>query len=183
MVPAIRRRLVQIPRLGYLKLKILFIALRATFFGAAFVLLWGWVALLLRDRYDAEIAFELPPWILAVGVSLVIAGGSVVLACVVTFVARGEGTPAPFDPPRKFVAAGPYRFVRNPMYIGAFLVLLGFGFYQRSPAIVLFTVPWLTLAHLFVVLFEEPHLTATFGETYSAYRRRVRRWAPRLGVR
>ena len=39
--------------------------------------------------------------------------------CIGTFVTKGQGTPAPFDPPREFVASGPYRYVRNPMYIGA----------------------------------------------------------------
>jgi protein-S-isoprenylcysteine O-methyltransferase Ste14 len=83
------------------------------------------------------------------------------------------------DPPRNFVAAGPYQFVRNPMYIGGFLVLAGFGLYEQSPAILLFALPWLLLAHLFVILYEEPHLRATFGAPYDAYCRSVRRWLPR----
>jgi protein-S-isoprenylcysteine O-methyltransferase Ste14 len=107
------------------------------------------------------------------------AGGTLAFACVATFVNRGEGTPAPFDPPRKFVAAGPYRFVRNPMYIAAFTVLLGFGLYEQSPAILLFTLAWLLAAHLFVILYEEPHLHSTFGAPFDDYCRSVRRWLPR----
>ena len=107
------------------------------------------------------------------------AGGTLAFACIATFVTRGEGTPAPMDPPRKFVAAGPYRFVRNPMYIGGFLVLAGFGLYEQSPAILLFALPWLLLAHFFVILYEEPHLRATFGSPYDAYCRSVCRWPPR----
>jgi len=68
--------------------------------------------------------------------------------------------------------------VRNPMYIGGFIVLLGFGLYEQSPAILLFTLPWLLLAHLFVILYEEPHLRATFGAPYEDYCRSVRRWLP-----
>jgi protein-S-isoprenylcysteine O-methyltransferase Ste14 len=49
------------------------------------------------------------------------------------------------------------------MYIGGFAVILGFGLYERSPAILLFALPWLLSAHLFVVLYEEPHVRATFG--------------------
>jgi protein-S-isoprenylcysteine O-methyltransferase Ste14 len=64
------------------------------------------------------------------------------------------------------------------MYIGGFLVLAGFGLYEQSPAILLFTLPWLLLAHLFVILYEEPHLRATFGTPYEAYCRAVRRWLP-----
>src|SRR5260370_35447006 len=105
----------------------------------------------------------------ALGIALMAAGGILAFACVATFVTRGEGTPAPFDPPRKFVAAGPYKFARNPMYLGGLIVLFGFGFYEQSPAILLFTLPWLLFAHLFVILYEEPHLRATFCEPYEAY--------------
>jgi protein-S-isoprenylcysteine O-methyltransferase Ste14 len=161
-------------------MKTLFVALRATFFSAAFVLLWGWVALSLHRRYDATLGSALPAWTSALGIALMIAGGTLAFACIATFVSRGEGTPAPMDPPRKFVAAGPYQFVRNPMYIGGFLTLTGFGLYERSPAILLFTPPWLLLAHLFVIFYEEPHLRATFGSPYDAYCRSVPRWLPRV---
>jgi protein-S-isoprenylcysteine O-methyltransferase Ste14 len=53
------------------------------------------------------------------------AGALVALSCIFTFVRIGRGTPAPFDPPRLLVIRGPYRFVRNPMYIGAGLTLAG----------------------------------------------------------
>jgi protein-S-isoprenylcysteine O-methyltransferase Ste14 len=160
-------------------MKTLFVALRAAMFGAGFIFLWGWVAVSLHDRYDATLGFALGGWARALGIALMVAGGIVALACVATFVTRGEGTPAPFDPPRKFVAAGPYQFVRNPMYIGGFTVLLGFGLYEQSPTILVFTLPWLLCAHLFVILYEEPHLRATFGTPYEAYCRSVRRWLPR----
>jgi protein-S-isoprenylcysteine O-methyltransferase Ste14 len=57
-------------------------------------------------------------------------------------------------------------------------VLAGFGLYEQSPAILLFALPWLLLAHLFVILYEEPHLRVTFGTPYEAYCRSVRRWLP-----
>ena len=160
-------------------MKTIFIALRAAIFSAGFIVLWGWVALGLHRRYDAALGFALGGWTRVLGIALMAAGGTLAFACVATFVTRGEGTPAPMDPPRKFVAAGPYHFVRNPMYIGGFIVLFGFGLYEQSPAILLFTLPWLLLAHLFVILYEEPHLRATFGATYDAYCRSVRRWLPR----
>jgi protein-S-isoprenylcysteine O-methyltransferase Ste14 len=160
-------------------MKTLFVALRAAIFGTGFIFLWGWVALDLHHRYDITLGIALPDWTHALGIALMAAGGTLAFSCVATFVTRGEGTPAPFDPPRKFVAVGPYSFVRNPMYIGGFIVLLGVGLYEQSAAILLFTLPWLLSAHLFVVLYEEPHVRSTFGAPYDMYCRSVRRWLPR----
>jgi protein-S-isoprenylcysteine O-methyltransferase Ste14 len=159
-------------------MKTLFIALRATIFGTGFILLWGWVVLSLHHRYDT-LGSALPGWTHPLGIALMAAGGILAFACVATFVTRGEGTPAPFDPPRKFVAAGPYQVVRNPMYTGGFVLLVGFGLYEQSLTILLFTLPWLLCAHLFVILYEEPHLRRTFGTPYEAYCRLVGRWLPR----
>lgn len=161
-------------------MKTLFLALRAAVVSTAFVSLWGWVAWRVHSRYDSALGFPLPEWTRGLGIALLAFGGTLALACITTFVARGEGTPAPFDPPRKFVAAGPYKIVRNPMYIGGCVVLFGYGLYEHSPAILLFALPWLLLAHLFVILYEEPHLRATFGAPYDAYCRSVHRWLPRL---
>jgi len=158
--------------------KTLFIALRTAIFGTGFIFLWGWVALSLHHRYDITLGSALSDGVRMLGIALMASGGTLAFACVATFVTRGEGTPAPFDPPRNFVAAGPYRFVRNPMYIGGFTVLLCFGLYEQSVAILLFTLPWLLSAHLFVVLYEEPHLRSTFGTPYDAYCHSVRRWLP-----
>ena len=163
-------------------MKTLFIALRAAIFGAGFIFLWGWVALSLHHRYDTTLGLALTGWTRALGIVLMTAGGTLAFACVVTFVTCGEGTPAPFDPPRKFVAAGPYQFVRNPMYVGGFTVLWGFGLYEQSPTILLFTLPWLLSAHLFVILYEEPHLRVTFGAPYEAYCHSVRRWLPHCSL-
>lgn len=160
-------------------MKMYFIALRAAIFVTGFIFLWGWVALSLHHRYDANLGIALSDWIGKLGIVLMACGGTLAFACVTTFVTDGEGTPAPFDPPCKFVAVGPYRFVRNPMYIGAFIVLFGFGLYEQSAAILLFTLPWLLCAHLFVLIYEEPHLRATFGPPYDTYCHSVPRWFPR----
>ncbi len=53
-------------------------------------------------------------------------GGAIGLICIVTFIVKGSGTPAPFDAPKNFVAWGPYKYVRNPMYIGGLILLIGF---------------------------------------------------------
>src|ERR1051325_1731894 len=99
-----------------------------------FVLLWAWVVLGL-DVYDQSFGVVLPLWTDFPGVILMIAGGVLAILCIGVFVVHGKGTAAPFDPPREFVAVGPYRYVRNPMYIGGWGVLVGAGLILRSPSI------------------------------------------------
>jgi protein-S-isoprenylcysteine O-methyltransferase Ste14 len=77
-----------------------------------------------------------------------------------------------------FVAMGPYRYVRNPMYVGAILALLGGGLIVRSVSVLLLAVVFWTLAHLLVLLNEEPSLERRFGESYLRYKQRVHRWLP-----
>jgi len=160
-------------------MKTLLIAVRAAVYGTGFVLLWGWVALSVR-RFDPEIGGVLPAWTRPLGIVLMVVGAALAVSCVAVFVMRGRGTPAPFDPPREFVAQGPYQYVRNPMYVGGLGVLAGFGLYQRSLAIVLFALVFLCCAHLFVVFYEEPGLERRFGQSYRDYKRSVNRWLPRL---
>jgi protein-S-isoprenylcysteine O-methyltransferase Ste14 len=159
--------------------KTVFIAVRALIVMAAFLWLWAWVALGLR-RYDRRYGLQLPEWTRWLAVPVMLAGASLAVACVATFVVIGRGTPAPFDPPRQFVAVGPYRCVRNPMYIGGALLLAGFALYLPSGAALIFCLPWLLLAHIFVLAYEEPALRRKFGAPYETYCRTVPRWIPRL---
>ena len=108
------------------------------------------------------------------------AGAAIALWCVFTFAKIGKGTPAPFDPPRKLVIQGPYRFVRNPMYIGAALALAGAALFYQSAALLGYAGLFLICSHFFVVWYEEPTLRRTFGEEYETYCRQVRRWRPRV---
>ena len=105
-------------------------------------------------------------------------GVAVALWCILTFAVLGKGTPAPFDPPRRLVIRGPYKFVRNPMYIGAAIALAGAALFYQSAALAGYAVAFLLMTHAFVMLYEEPTLRATFGAYYDSYCRRVRRWWP-----
>ena len=162
-------------------MKRLFVAVRATVFGGAFVWFWGWMAVA-TSRLEPLGASQLPAWAAPVGLVALTCGVALAFSCVALFVVRGEGTPAPFDAPRVFVVAGPYRIVRNPMYIGGWLMLTGLALVERSIAMLAFALVWIALAHLFVITYEEPTLHARFGASYDAYRRRVRRWMPRKNV-
>jgi protein-S-isoprenylcysteine O-methyltransferase Ste14 len=151
------------------------VVFRAILYSAAFVLLWAWLAASVQPL-DARLPFTIPAWARPLGLALIFTGALLVLWCISTFVARGHGTPAPFDPPREFVAAGPYRYVRNPMYIGGFSVLLGAGLAVRSPSIIGLAVLFLLLTHLLVWLYEEPAMDRRFGEPYLRYKASVHRW-------
>lgn len=157
---------------------LIFVALRSVAFASGFVWLWAWVALLLR-RYDDVLGGPLPALSRPFGFVALSLGGALAAWCIGSFVVRGHGTPAVFDAPRRLVAVGPYPYVRNPMYIGGALLLLGYGLDQQSPSIILFVPAWWLLFHLVVVLYEEPTLRSKFGRDYDEYCRRVPRWIPR----
>jgi protein-S-isoprenylcysteine O-methyltransferase Ste14 len=112
------------------------------------------------------------------GLAMIAVGGALALSCVLTFALIGKGTPAPFDPPRRLVMAGPYARVRNPMYIGAALALFGAALFFGSAALTLYATAFLVVIHLFVVFYEEPTLHRLFGASYDEYRRNVHRWMP-----
>ena len=113
------------------------------------------------------------------GVLLAVSGAALALMCILTFVFVGRGTPAPFDPPRRLVIRGPYRLVRNPMYLSAGLALAGAGIFYESIPLLGYAALFLVITHLFVVLYEEPTLRRTFDTDYEAYCRRVGRWWPK----
>lgn len=152
-----------------------FTILRGVVYSAAFCWLWAYLAILVRPL-DAELPVSLHAWLRPIGWVLAGAGALLAGTCIATFVTRGRGTPAPFDPPREFVVTGPYRYVRNPMYVGGAAVMLGAGLVVSSPSIVLLALGFLLLMHLFVVLYEEPALTDKFGPSYQQYKASVHRW-------
>jgi len=119
-----------------------------------------------------------PVWSELAGTGLVIAGFALVLWCLVTFAFVGKGTAAPFDPPRRLVVVGPYRFVRNPIYVGAVVAMLGAAMVLWSWWLVLYALVVLVVTHVLVILYEEPHLRSVFGQSYEDYLHSVHRWIP-----
>ena len=157
----------------------LFAALRTLVFAGFFFWLWTTLGLW-ASRFDPVFGGPLPSWTRPVGAVFALAGAALALTCMGLFAIRGKGTPAPFDPPRRLVAFGPYRAIRNPMYIGGWLLIAGFAMIGRSSSVLVFSFAFLVLAHFFVILYEEPTLTSKFGPAYDNYRRAVPRWIPKL---
>lgn len=95
------------------------------------------------------------------------------------FSRRGRGTPAPWDPPRKLVVAGPYRHVRNPMITGVVLMLAAEALLLRSWWLALWALVFFAGNSIYFPLVEEPGLVKRFGDDYRAYMDAVPRWIPR----
>ena len=114
------------------------------------------------------------------GVLCVAVGAVLLLACIWEFARRGRGTLSPADPPRRLVVRGLYRYVRNPMYLSATLILLGEVLLTGSRALLLYWAIWFTAANLFVIAYEEPTLRRLFGADYDRYRQQTGRWIPRF---
>lgn len=145
------------------------------FVGFLLVFLPGQILSATHIRQPAEIgALQIA------GMLIGAAGAALALGCILTFVFVGKGTPAPFDPPGRLVVRGPYRLVRNPMYIGAGLALAGAASFYQSLALLAYVGVFLLVTHLFVVRYEEPVLRRKFDGDYDAYCRSVGRWLPRL---
>src|SRR3970040_1064438 len=129
----------------------IFLAFRSALYASAFTVLWGWLSL--RVRAAAGDWFILPPETRPIGVAFLIIGGALAVWCIFEFFRVGRGTPAPFDPPRALVQSGPYRYVRNPMYLGGMRVL--------------------------VIFYEEAIRERQFGPRYLIYKTLVGRWLPK----
>jgi len=91
-----------------------------------------------------------------------------------------RGTPAPVAPTETLVVTGVYRFVRNPMYLAVLTIILGQALLFANWGLVLYAAIALIAVVTFVKGYEEPTLTATYGEQYRNYRRNVPGWWPRL---
>src|SRR3989442_4236204 len=153
----------------------MFVLMRAVTYGTLFV---GFLLVFLPGRVLEWSGVRRPASLglpQGVGLAVVVLGAALALWCIVTFAFVGKGTPAPFDPPRRLVVRGPYRFVRNPMYIGAALALAGPARFYGSWPLLGYTGLVLLITHPFFPPYEEPGLHRRVGTENEGYRRVVRR--------
>lgn len=114
------------------------------------------------------------------GAALMATGATLVIHCIRLFARFGSGTLAPWDPTRELVGAGAYRYSRNPMKAGLFLVLAGEALAMQSLALAAWFACFATVNVIYIRLHEEPGLEKRFGSRYSEYCARVPRWWPAL---
>jgi protein-S-isoprenylcysteine O-methyltransferase Ste14 len=145
-----------------------------------------WRALIAFLVLPGIVAFAVPLAIVAqrlsafsprpLGMLVWCAGVVVLIWCTVEFYVAGRGTLAPWSPPQRLVAVGPYRFSRNPMYAGVTLILAGWAVLFWSLTLTVYAAVVLLAFHIRVVTGEEPWLQRTFGADWESYRARVPRW-------
>ncbi|WP_306599324.1 isoprenylcysteine carboxylmethyltransferase family protein [Geothrix sp. 21YS21S-2] len=133
-------------------------------------LLAGWAAGRFHPLNLGPFPFRTPLTILLLVLPLVLAAWALL-----TF-RRHRTTPEPHGTPTAMVEDGPYRFTRNPMYLSLVILLTGFALLLDS-LWVLVLVPVLAgLLDRLIIPGEEARLQRIFGEVYTGYTRRVRRW-------
>jgi protein-S-isoprenylcysteine O-methyltransferase Ste14 len=141
------------------------------------------IPLWIGQRYAIELALGRSAGAIAVqlaGVALLGVGCRLFVASQRRFAGEGQGTLAPWDPPRVLVVRGPYRYVRNPMISGVIFALFGEALALRSLPHGAWGAAFLSLNWIYIPLFEEPQLAHRFGDPYREYCQHVRRFLPRL---
>jgi len=139
------------------------------------------------------VAFYLPVWVAswsggrlggpltlnrAVALVPILAGAATYFWCLYWFVRDGRATPFPLDPPKVLVVHGPYRYVRNPMYVGVCIALVGWWLWFQRVDLLWLPAIYFAIVALFVNLYEEPTLRRLFGAQYDRYRATVGAWIP-----
>jgi protein-S-isoprenylcysteine O-methyltransferase Ste14 len=114
------------------------------------------------------------------GILLIVVAVSVLVHAFVRFVFEGRGTPSPVAPAAHLVIGGPYRYVRNPMYLAVLSAVIGQAIVLAQRSLLVYAGALAAAFVSFVRLYEEPTLESQFGEAYEAYRRAVPGWWPRL---
>ena len=107
-------------------------------------------------------------------------GGLEILWCFWDFTFKGRGTPLPIDPPKELVMTGPYRYVRNPIYLGVLIIVIGYFFWFKSIWMIVYAIIAFLVCHLFIVFYEERTLKKKFGTAYENYCKSVPRWIPKF---
>jgi protein-S-isoprenylcysteine O-methyltransferase Ste14 len=116
-----------------------------------------------------------PSLMTAMGVIVLILGVLLIGTAVLSFRAVGED-PNPTRTTRRLTFDGPYRFTRNPMYVGMALLLAGFALIGNALWPLVALVPVLIVVRTQVIAKEEAYLERKFGAEYAAYTARIRRW-------
>ena len=115
-----------------------------------------------------------------IGILILISGILLFTKTVFLFFKFGNGTIAPWDPPKKFIIRGPYRYVRNPMLIGVNLILISEYLILNSLIIFIWSSIFIVINLIYHKFNEEKKLELRFGNSYIKYKKNVSAWIPRI---
>lgn len=124
--------------------------------------------------------FQLPSALMIIGWPLVAVGSTLILFAAVTLARYIGSTGAPGDPTKELVTIGPYRWVRNPIYLGDGFIILGLALLMRSPSLIVTCIIYPFMIDVYVRKVEEPATESRFNEEYDKYKQQVPHWFPRL---
>lgn len=116
----------------------------------------------------------------AAGGATITVGAVVLIDAFAQFALDGLGTPAPVAPTERLVVRGPYRYVRNPMYLAVLAVVTGQALVLGRPVLLAYAAAVSAAFAAFVHWYEQPALARRYGTQYDAYRQAVPGWWPRL---
>jgi protein-S-isoprenylcysteine O-methyltransferase Ste14 len=117
--------------------------------GILLVVLFPYVFYSANDRLDLFV-FD-SNTLRTIGILLIIVGGSLFLYCSSLFKIFGKGTPIPIEPPKKIVQQGLYKYVRNPMYLGYFAIVIGEALLFGAALLFAYALVFILLTHIYVV--------------------------------
>jgi protein-S-isoprenylcysteine O-methyltransferase Ste14 len=147
-------------------------------FPPPFIYVAAYLVGLAVERWIVRVPLSTPgtrPWLMMAGWAVIVIGASIVASGLVTFRLAPTAI-MPFRPASRIVRRGPYRFTRNPMYLGLAILYAGLALLFDT-AVPLVLLPLAIVAmRVFVIDREERYLTDAFGEDYRQYQREVRRW-------
>jgi protein-S-isoprenylcysteine O-methyltransferase Ste14 len=133
-----------------------------------------WLAL--RLDHWLGLVWRLPPWIDALAVCLIVAGGTLAVWSFWALTVQGLGTPNPLVPTTRVVEGGPFRRSRNPLMLGGWVLGAGLAILLRSATLMALVGLVATAGVVYVRRVEEPRMLARFGERWTAYASRTPRW-------
>jgi protein-S-isoprenylcysteine O-methyltransferase Ste14 len=129
-------------------------------------------------RFDTALNQYVQTFLTYSGVALFLAGALLSFSGGYYLILRGDGTPLPFDPPKRLVVAGPYAHMQHPMALGLLAMAFAEALWFHSASLGIYACLLATALNLYLVYFEEPGLEERFGDDYRAYRAAVPRWLP-----
>lgn len=132
------------------------------------------ILMLLLDYRFPLYEFGLP-LSLPIGISVLLCGLGLILISARLF-SRAKTPIIPFEKSTRLLTGGVYRYTRNPIYLGMVIILIGAAIALGSlSSLLIVPIFWLIIRHAYI-LHEESFLLQIFGDEYTEYRRRVRRW-------